>query len=134
MNFTESISDVIPPQKVTAIMVIIERSEKIVITTHLSPDGDALGSSLALYHYLKGRGKQVRIIVPNSFPYFLKWMQGACETYFYDYNTASAQHRIPVFLTDLTLAPQNHVLISPTRRPLIYRKHSIPINELGNSL
>lgn len=92
MNFTESISDVIPPQKVTAIMVIIERSEKIVITTHLSPDGDALGSSLALYHYLKGRGKQVRIIVPNSFPYFLKWMKGAGEIEVYEYNPAAAQH------------------------------------------
>lgn len=92
MNFTESISDVIPPQKVTAIMDIIERSEKIVITTHLSPDGDALGSSLALYHYLKGRGKQVRIIVPNSFPYFLKWMKGAGEIEVYEYNPAAAQH------------------------------------------
>ncbi len=92
MNFTESISDVIPPQKVTAIMDIIVRSEKIVITTHLSPDGDALGSSLALYHYLKDRGKQVRIIVPNSFPYFLKWMQGASEIEVYEYNPAAAQH------------------------------------------
>lgn len=92
MNFTESISDVIPPQKVTAIMDIIERSEKIVITTHLSPDGDALGSSLALYHYLKDRGKQVRIIVPNSFPYFLKWMQGTGGIEVYEYNPAAAQH------------------------------------------
>ncbi|MEN6588193.1 MAG: bifunctional oligoribonuclease/PAP phosphatase NrnA [Proteiniphilum sp.] len=73
-------------------MDIIERSEKIVITTHLSPDGDALGSSLALYHYLKGRGKQVRIIVPNSFPYFLKWMKGAGEIEVYEYNPAAAQH------------------------------------------
>lgn len=94
MNFTESISDVIPPQKVTAIMDIIERSEKIVITTHLSPDGDALGSSLALYHYLKGRGKQVRIIVPNSFPFFLKWMKGAGEIEVYEYNPAAAQHML----------------------------------------
>jgi len=92
MNFTESISDVIPPQKVTAIMDLIKRSEKIVITTHLSPDGDALGSSLALYHYLKDRGKQVRIIVPNSFPYFLKWMKGAGEIEVYEYNPAAAQH------------------------------------------
>ncbi len=70
MNLTDPISEVIQPVKVAAIMDAIERSEKIVITTHLSPDGDALGSSLALYHYLKGRGKQVRIIIPNSFPTF----------------------------------------------------------------
>lgn len=55
----------------------IERANKIVILTHVSPDGDALGSSLALYHYLRGRGKDVRVIVPNAFPYFLKWMNGA---------------------------------------------------------
>lgn len=94
MNFTESISDIIPPQKVAAIMDVMERSEKIVITTHLSPDGDALGSSLALYHYLKGRGKQAEIIVPDSFPYFLKWMKGAREIEVYAYNPAAAQHML----------------------------------------
>jgi len=77
MNFTESISDVIPPQKVTVIMDLIKRSEKIVITTHLSPDGDALGSSLALYHYLKDRGKQVRITCSqSSFPLLSEMDEG----------------------------------------------------------
>ncbi len=55
----------------------IDKAHKIAITTHLSPDGDALGSSLALYHYLLDRGKDVRVIVPNAFPYFLKWMNGS---------------------------------------------------------
>jgi phosphoesterase RecJ-like protein len=92
MNLTNPISELIHPAKVAAITDAVERSEKIVITTHLSPDGDALGSSLALYHYLKGRGKQVRIIVPNSFPYFLKWMKGANEVEIYEYNPSAAQH------------------------------------------
>lgn len=92
MKFTESLSDTIPPQKVEEIMASIDRSEKIVITTHLSPDGDALGSSLALYHYLKNRGLNARIIVPNSFPNFLKWMKGANEIDIYEYNPAAAKH------------------------------------------
>lgn len=92
MNFTSPISELIQPEKVIAIMDAVERSEKIVITTHLSPDGDALGSSLALYHYLKGRGKQVRMIVPNSFPYFLKWMKGANEVEVYEYNPSAGSH------------------------------------------
>lgn len=92
MKFTESLSDIIPPEKVEEIMASIDRCEKIVITTHLSPDGDALGSSLALYHYLKNRGKQARIIVPNSFPYFLKWMKGANEIAIYEYNPEAATH------------------------------------------
>lgn len=91
MKFTETIADVIAPQKVEEIMESIDRSEKIVITTHLSPDGDALGSSLALYHYLKGLGKKARIIVPNSFPYFLKWMKGANEIDIYEYNPEAAK-------------------------------------------
>lgn len=56
---------------------IIERSSKIVIVSHVSPDGDALGSSLGLFHFLTNIGKTVNVIVPNSFPSFLKWMPGA---------------------------------------------------------
>ncbi|BAG83456.1 conserved hypothetical protein [Candidatus Azobacteroides pseudotrichonymphae genomovar. CFP2] len=56
---------------------IIDQSCKIVIVTHISPDGDAIGSSLALCHFLLQLGKSVNIIVPNNFPTFLRWMSGA---------------------------------------------------------
>lgn len=92
MNDTESISKVIQPQKVEQIMEAIEGAQKIVITTHLSPDGDALGSSLALYHFLKRRKKNVKVVVPNSFPYFLKWMKGARQIEVYEYNPTAGQH------------------------------------------
>ncbi|WP_416340525.1 DHH family phosphoesterase [Proteiniphilum sp.] len=92
MNHTPPISNVIQPWKVEQVMEAIDRAEKIVITTHRSPDGDALGSSLALYHFLKRRNKNVRVIVPNSFPYFLKWMPGAREIDIYEYNPAAGQH------------------------------------------
>lgn len=54
---------------------LIHKAEKIIITTHVSPDGDAIGSSLGLYHFLKLLGKQATIITPNDFPEFLKWMK-----------------------------------------------------------
>lgn len=54
-----------------------ERAEKVVIVSHVSPDGDAIGSSLGLYHFLVSQEKDVRVIVPNAFPDFLKWMPGA---------------------------------------------------------
>lgn len=92
MNCIASISEVIHPQKVAQITEAIEGAEKIVITTHRSPDGDALGSSLALYHFLKRKNKNVKVIVPNSFPYFLKWMPGAREIEIYEYNPTAAQH------------------------------------------
>lgn len=51
-------------------------SKKIVITTHQSPDGDAIGSSLGLYHILKTRKfNSVNVIVPDEFPSFLSWMK-----------------------------------------------------------
>ena len=54
-----------------------EKAEKLVIVTHVSPDGDAIGSSLGLYHFLSSQSKTVHVIVPNAFPDFLKWMPGA---------------------------------------------------------
>lgn len=83
------ISEIIDPQKVEQIISHIENSKRIVITTHLSPDGDAIGSSLALYHFIKNRGGNVMIIVPNSFPYFLKWMEGAQEIEVFEYNPSA---------------------------------------------
>lgn len=54
-------------------------NKNIVIVTHKNPDGDAIGSSLALYGYLKNFTEQVSVVVPNDFPEFLKWMPGADE-------------------------------------------------------
>ena len=58
---------------------LIEAAERIVILTHLSPDGDAVGSSLGLYHFLKEIGQEPVVIVPNRFPGFLNWMSGASD-------------------------------------------------------
>jgi len=63
---------------------ILKNSEKIVITTHQSPDGDAIGSSLALCGYLKKKGFDVSVVVPDSFPKFLKWMEGAKDVFVYE--------------------------------------------------
>jgi bifunctional oligoribonuclease and PAP phosphatase NrnA len=51
-------------------------STDIVITTHYNPDGDAIGSSLALYHVLIQLGCNAVVIIPNDYPSFLKWMPG----------------------------------------------------------
>lgn len=91
MHYFEPLSAVINEQSALDVRKLIDKSSQILITTHLSPDGDALGSSLALFHYLKGRGKNVKLMVPNSFPYFLKWMKGVEEVLVYDYNPSAAQ-------------------------------------------
>ena len=47
-----------------------------MLVCHINPDGDAVGSQLALYHYLKSKGKNVEMISPNNLQEFLKWMDG----------------------------------------------------------
>lgn len=57
---------------------LIAQANCIIITTHMAPDGDAMGSALAMYHWLSVFSDQcsVNIIVPNAFPEFFNWMPG----------------------------------------------------------
>ena len=69
---------------------VISSAQHVVLLTHQSPDGDAMGSSLAMYHYIKSLGKEAQVIVPNAFPDFLAWMPGADTVLLYDAQTAEA--------------------------------------------
>ncbi len=53
--------------------------KRIAITTHQKPDGDAIGSSLALYHYLNDKGHKVKVVVPTDYTENLKWLPGTDE-------------------------------------------------------
>ncbi len=55
---------------------ILGTPSKVVIIMHRSPDGDAVGSSLGMKHYLEKRGHTVTVLSPNAYPEFLKWMPG----------------------------------------------------------
>jgi phosphoesterase RecJ-like protein len=57
----------------------LARHSRIVLLSHVNPDGDSIGSSLALYHYLREMGKEVMVIIPNDLPAFLQWLPGAGE-------------------------------------------------------
>ncbi len=82
--------DIFNAESVKTCEGLIEASQKIVITTHRSPDGDAIGSSLALYHFLKKWNKDVQVIVPDSYPEFLHWLPGHQEVVIYVENTDRA--------------------------------------------
>jgi phosphoesterase RecJ-like protein len=73
------ISKIIEEKDIQKAKKCIENADNIVIVTHISPDGDAMGSSLALYHFLLEMDKKVTVVVPNDLPAFLKWMEGANE-------------------------------------------------------
>ena len=57
----------------------LDSSHKILIISHINPDGDAIGSQLALYNYLIHTGKEVGMMCPNNLQEFLKWMEGSGE-------------------------------------------------------
>ena len=56
---------------------LFSTSDNILLISHINPDGDAIGSQLALYHYLQATGKTAGMLTPNYLQEFLKWMPGA---------------------------------------------------------
>ncbi len=62
----------------------IHDAHSIVVLTHKNPDGDALGSGLAVYHFLKSLGKEVSFITPNQLPGYLLWLPGINEVVVYE--------------------------------------------------
>lgn len=58
---------------------MIENHDRIVLTCHMRPDGDAVGSTLGLYHLLKGLGKDVSVVVPDRVPRSLQFLPGVKE-------------------------------------------------------
>lgn len=71
-----------------------DRAENIVLVSHVSPDGDAIGSTLGLWHFFNSQGKKATVIVPNNFPEFLKWLPGAREILCYDKRKEQADELI----------------------------------------
>lgn len=72
----------------------LKDTKAITIVFHFNPDGDALGSALALYHYFKDDGYSVSVISPNPFPNFLQWMPGADQIIVAQENLTEARKRI----------------------------------------
>lgn len=62
----------------------LQDSKKIIVIPHKNPDGDAIGSSIAINELLKSLGHKSLIISPNNFPDFLKWMDDENEIKIYE--------------------------------------------------
>lgn len=60
--------------EIEAIKLALETPKRIAIIPHRNPDGDAMGSTLGLYHILKQLQHEVVVIAPNEFPDFLAWL------------------------------------------------------------
>ena len=77
-------------QELFRLLQTIRQSRQIVVCAHRGPDGDAVGSSLALADYLQSLGKQVRVVLPNPFPDFLRWLPGSHTVQFYQHHESQA--------------------------------------------
>ena len=75
---------------VEAVRCVLDNGKRFVVLAHKNPDGDAVGSSLALCHYISGLGKEAVVVLPNAFPEFLAWLPGAGNVLFYDSNSCQA--------------------------------------------
>jgi len=75
----------------TQILQAINESERIVIVSHKSPDGDSIGSSLAMFHYLKKQGRNVTVVHPDPAPEFLHWVEGSAEIVAFDKHPEEAK-------------------------------------------
>jgi len=73
---------------------LLSTPKNIVIVPHKNPDGDAMGSTLGLSHYLKYGLHNVDVISPNDYPDFLKWMPGEDLVLKYDANAVMANQLI----------------------------------------
>lgn len=62
--------------QISEIKALLSTPRHIVIVPHKNPDGDAMGSTLGLYHYLKLNNHTATVIAPNDYPEFLKWLPG----------------------------------------------------------
>ena len=74
-------------QEISKIKQLLSTKKKIVIVPHKNPDGDAIGSTLGLYHYLLKCDHLVHVISPNDYPNFLKWIPGENAVLKYDSQT-----------------------------------------------
>lgn len=112
----------------------IETSEKVVIVTHVAPDGDALGSALGLWHYLMTIEKEPVVVVPSAYPSFFDWMPGINQVINYEKNPAQAAEHISaadlIFALDFNvparLAKMSDLIINASAPVILVDHHLNP--------
>lgn len=106
-------------QSILEITSALSRANKIVIVPHKGPDGDAIGSSLGLYHFLKEKGHDVKVIAPNDYPNFLKWLPGQEEILIYENNREGCKEIIAeaeiIFTLDFNVLDRTGEMEAPLR-------------------
>lgn len=80
--------------RILEITAELAKADNIVIVPHKGPDGDAMGSTLGLMHFLRDKGHHATVIAPNDYPHFLKWLPGNDEVLIYENQKEEANELI----------------------------------------
>lgn len=120
--------------QVQQLLELLANPKQIAIIPHRSPDGDAMGSTLALYHFLKKLNHTPVVISPNDFPEFLAWMPSSETVLIYENNKAEiAQllaHQDLIFTLDFNALHRTgeleHVLKNLTVPFIMIDHHELP--------
>ena len=89
--YLSGMEDVFAREEVAALKTQVKSAKSVVVTSHRSPDGDAVGSSLALKHMLSAMGVSSTVVMPDAYAKFLHWMPGQATVRFHDVVDRSAQ-------------------------------------------
>ncbi|WP_310557012.1 bifunctional oligoribonuclease/PAP phosphatase NrnA [Flavobacterium sp.] len=73
--------------EIEAIKDLLASPKKITIIPHRNPDGDAMGSTLGLYHFLVQQNHEILVMAPNEFPDFLAWLPASEKVVIFEKNT-----------------------------------------------
>ena len=109
---------------------IIQEPKRFVLACHVNPDGDAVGSVLAMSEFLSAKGHQVKMVVANDFPGFLHWMPGAKDFLVFEQDAESTKEAIAaadcIMMLDFNNLSRGGILhneIGKTRCPRILVDH-----------
>lgn len=79
---------------IKTVQTLLSTPKPIVIVPHKNPDGDAMGSTLALCKYLIKTGHKATVIAPNDYPHFLKWLPGHEDVLIFNSSIIAAKEKI----------------------------------------
>ena len=90
-NFVADMDKILNEQQLLLLKDKIAQAQRVTCVCHVSPDGDALGSTLGIAAWMKRLGKECRVVVPNRYPDFLLSLPNVQEIVRYDNHTAEAE-------------------------------------------
>ncbi|GAA4776629.1 MULTISPECIES: DHH family phosphoesterase [Flavobacterium] len=81
-------------QDIEAIKTLLASPKKIIIIPHRNQDGDSMGSTLGLYHFLIQLQHEVTVISPNEFADYLAWMPDADKVLLFEENNEACEPKL----------------------------------------